>query len=96
MNVSPPSVPALRREMSGLDGLFVTLAGLSPSIGVFIVGSHVIRMVGSGALLCLLAAVILGIARGDEPVIELGILSVVHLRSCKVAWASSPYCKDGL
>ncbi len=62
MNVTAPPVPALRREMSGLDGLLVTLAGLSPSIGVFIVGSDVIHMVGSGAVLCFLAAVVLGIA----------------------------------
>ena len=53
---------ALRREMSATDGLLVTLAGLSPSIGVFIVGSDVIHMVGSGAVLCFLAAVVLGIA----------------------------------
>ncbi len=62
MTVAAPPVPTLRREMSGLDGLLVTLAGLSPSIGVFIVGSDVIHMVGSGAVLCFLAAVILGIA----------------------------------
>ena len=48
--------------MSGTDGLLVTLAGLSPSIGVFVVGSDVIHMVGSGAVICFLAAVILGIA----------------------------------
>ncbi len=48
--------------MSRLDGLLVTLAGLSPSIGVFIVGSDVIRIAGSGALLCFAAAVVLGIA----------------------------------
>ncbi len=62
MNVAAPPAPALRREMSGLDGLLVTLAGLSPSIGVFIVGADVIHRVGSGALLCFLAAVVLGIA----------------------------------
>ena len=62
MNATPPPVPALRREMSGIDGLLVTLAGLSPSIGVFIVGSDVIHEVGSGAVLCFLAAVVLGIA----------------------------------
>ncbi len=62
MNIAAPPSPALRREMSGLDGLLVTLAGLSPSIGVFIVGSDVIRMVGSGAVLCFLAAAVLGIA----------------------------------
>lgn len=62
MTIAAPLVPELRREMSGTSGLLVTLAGLSPSIGVFVVGSDVIRMVGSGAVLCFLAAVILGIA----------------------------------
>ncbi len=62
MNVEGRPAPALRREMSKTDGLLVTLAGLSPTIGVFIVGSDVIHMVGSGAVLCFLAAVVLGIA----------------------------------
>ncbi len=48
--------------MGAFDGLLVTLAGLSPSIGVFIVGSDVIRTAGSGAVLCFGAAVVLGIA----------------------------------
>ncbi len=48
--------------MGAFDGLLVTLAGLSPSIGVFIVGSDVIRTAGSGAILCFGAAVLLGIA----------------------------------
>ncbi len=56
------AAPSLRRDMSRFDGLLVTLAGLSPSIGVFIVGSDVIRTAGSGALLCFAAAVALGIA----------------------------------
>ncbi len=62
MDVAAPSSSVLRRQMSGVDGLLVTLAGLSPSIGVFVVGSDVIHMVGSGAVICFLAAVILGIA----------------------------------
>jgi amino acid transporter len=62
MNVEAPPLATLRRDMSRLDGLLVTLAGLSPSIGVFIVGSDVIHMVGSGAVLCFLAAVVMGIA----------------------------------
>lgn len=62
MTITAPPVPVLRREMTRMDGLLVTLAGLSPSIGVFIVGSDVIRMVGSGAVLCFLGAVVLGIA----------------------------------
>ena len=62
MNAAAPPSPVLRRRMSAADGLFVTLAGLSPSIGVFVVGSDVIRTVGSGAVICFVAAVILGIA----------------------------------
>ncbi len=48
--------------MSSFDGLLVTLAGLSPSIGVFVVASDVIRIVGSGVVLCFAAAVVLGVA----------------------------------
>jgi amino acid transporter len=62
MNLAAPPGPTLRREMSGTDGLLVTLAGLSPSLGVFVVGSDVIRMAGSGAVLCFLAAAVLGVA----------------------------------
>jgi amino acid transporter len=52
----------LKREMSSFGGLLITLSCLSPSIGVFIVGSQVIHQVGSGAFLCFLAAIILNIA----------------------------------
>lgn len=48
--------------MSSLGGLLITLSCLSPGIGVFIVGSDVIHQVGSGAFLCFVAAVVLGIA----------------------------------
>ena len=62
--MSEPGFPTdgLRREMTSFDGLLVTLACLSPSIGVFIVGSDTIRAVGSGVVACFAAAVILGIA----------------------------------
>jgi amino acid transporter len=61
MNTPAPTA-ALKREMTGFGGLLITLSCLSPSIGVFIVGSDLLHQVGSGVFLCFLAAVILGIA----------------------------------
>jgi amino acid transporter len=52
----------LRRDISTTGGLLITLSCLSPSIGVFIVGSQVIHQVGSGAILCFIAPVILSVA----------------------------------
>jgi amino acid transporter len=52
----------LKRDMSSLGGLLITLSCLSPSIGVFIVGSQVIHQAGSGVFLCFLAAIILNLA----------------------------------
>ncbi|WP_428395841.1 APC family permease [Lichenicoccus sp.] len=54
--------PVLKREMTSVGGLLITLAGLSPGIGVFIVGSDVLHQVGSGVILCFTAAIVLGIA----------------------------------
>jgi amino acid transporter len=48
--------------MGGLGALLITLSGLSPSIGVFIVGSDVMHQAGSATLLCFVAAAILGVA----------------------------------
>jgi amino acid transporter len=48
--------------MSRFGGLLITLSCLSPSIGVFIVGSQTIHQVGSGAALCFLAAIMLNVA----------------------------------
>jgi amino acid transporter len=53
---------ALRRNMSGMGALFITLSCLSPSIGVFIVGSDVIKQAGTGVFLCFAAAAVLGLA----------------------------------
>ena len=52
----------LKRGMTGFGGFLITLSGLSPSIGVFIVGSDVLHQTGTGAFVCFLAAVVLGIA----------------------------------
>ncbi len=42
--------------------LFITVSVLSPSIAVFIVGSDVIRQVGTGVFLCFAAAALFGVA----------------------------------
>jgi len=48
--------------MHGLGALLITVSGLSPSIGVFIVGSDTIRHAGTSVFLCFAAAAILGLA----------------------------------
>ncbi len=53
---------SLERDMSRFGGLLITLSCLSPSIGVFIVGSDTVRQVGNGVFLAFLAAVVLGVA----------------------------------
>jgi amino acid transporter len=59
---APSETASLKREMSSFGGLLITLSCLSPSIGVYIVGSDVLHQVGSGAFLCFVAAVLLGVA----------------------------------
>ena len=49
--------------MGGVGALMITLSGLSPTIGVFVVGADVIHQAGTGTFLCFLAAALLG--RGD-------------------------------
>ena len=50
------------RTMGPLGALFITLSGLSPSIGVFVVASDVIHAAGTAAVLCFAAAGVLGLA----------------------------------
>ena len=52
----------LQRTMSGFGALLITLSCLSPGIGVFIVGSDVIKQAGTGVFLCFGAAALLGLA----------------------------------
>ncbi len=59
---SAPDTAPLKRDMSTLGGLLITLSCLSPSIGVFIVGSQVLHQVGGGVVACFLAAIVLNIA----------------------------------
>ncbi len=60
--VTAASGPRLQRSMSGFGALLITLSCLSPSIGVFIVGSDVIKQAGTGAFACFVAAAVLGLA----------------------------------
>ena len=50
------------RAMGPLGALFITLSGLSPSIGVFVVGADVLHQAGSATFLCFVAAGLLGAA----------------------------------
>ena len=52
----------LKRSMGLVGALFITISCLSPSIAVFIVGSDVIRQVGSGVFVCFSAAALFGVA----------------------------------
>lgn len=56
--------PGFVRSMGALGALFITLSGLSPGIGVFVVASDVIRAAGTAAFLCFAAAGVLGLAIG--------------------------------
>jgi amino acid transporter len=58
------SRPAFVRSMGALGALFITLSGLSPSIGVFVVAPDVIHAAGTAAVLCFAAAGVLGLAIG--------------------------------
>jgi len=53
---------SLKPSMHGFGALLITLSCLSPSIGVFVVGSDVIRQAGTGVFLCFAAAALLGVA----------------------------------
>jgi amino acid transporter len=52
----------LARGMGTIGALLITLSGLSPSIGVFVVGSDVIHAAGTAAIACFVAAGLLGVA----------------------------------
>ena len=52
----------LKPSMHGFGALLITLSCLSPSIGVFLVGSDVIHQAGTSAFICFVAAALLGVA----------------------------------
>ena len=60
---SLPAQPAhgLTRTMHGFGALLITLSCLSPSIGVFIVGSDIIRQAGTGVFACFVGAALVGV-----------------------------------
>jgi amino acid transporter len=60
--MAEPQRYALRRVMGTFGGLLLTLAVLSPSLGVFVVGNDMLHQAGSGTVACILAASILGVA----------------------------------
>ena len=60
MNIVPPAAQ-LSRSLGSVGALMVTLSALSPTIGVFIVGSDVIHQAGTSVLLCFIAATLLGV-----------------------------------
>ncbi len=62
MSVDHHGAPAFARSMHGLGALMITLSALSPTLGVFVVGSDVIRQAGTGIILCFAAAVLVGVA----------------------------------
>ena len=57
----PRPAASLARTMGGLGALLITLSGLSPSIGVFVVGSDVMHQAGSSTFVCYVAAALLGV-----------------------------------
>ena len=62
MDSTADPAPGLRRSMSAFGGLLITLSGLSPGIGVFVVGAGLLHQVGSGAVLCFVVAIAIGCA----------------------------------
>ncbi len=64
MSGSSEGAPPVRlaRSMHGFGALLITLTALSPSIGLFVVGSEVLHQAGTGTFLCFAAAALLGVA----------------------------------
>lgn len=63
----PPAVPAdspsqLGRSMRRMGALLITLSGITPAASVFVMGQDVIQQAGSGAVICFVAAALLGLA----------------------------------
>jgi amino acid transporter len=57
---SPPAT--LHRSVGGFGALMITLSCLSPTIGVFVVGSDIFKQAGTGVVACFAAAAVLGVA----------------------------------
>jgi amino acid transporter len=52
----------LGRSMRRLGALLITLSGITPAASVFVMGQDVIHQAGTGAMLCFLAAALLGLS----------------------------------
>lgn len=52
----------LSRSLGRLGALLITVSGVTPAASVFIMGQDVIRQAGTGALICFIAAGLLGLA----------------------------------
>jgi amino acid transporter len=52
----------MKQSLQRLGVLLITLSNVTPAASVFIMGQDVIRQAGTGALLCFLAAALLGLA----------------------------------
>jgi amino acid transporter len=52
----------LGRSMRRLGTLLITISGITPAASVFVMGQDVIHQAGSGAVLCFVAAALLGVA----------------------------------
>ena len=55
-----PQAP-FKRSMHAFGALMITLSALSPTIGVFVVGSDVIHQVGTAIFPCYVLAVLVGV-----------------------------------
>ena len=59
---SPPGIEAPKRSIRGLAALMITLSALSPTIGVFVVGSDLLAQGGTGVFWAFVGAALLGLA----------------------------------
>jgi amino acid transporter len=62
MRAERPVAAPLKRSLGRLGALLITLSGVTPAASVFIMGQDVIRQAGTGAVLCFIAAALLGLA----------------------------------
>jgi amino acid transporter len=59
---SAPQTTPLKQSIHRIGALLITVSGVTPAASVFIMGQDVIRQAGTGALLCFIAAGLLGLA----------------------------------
>ena len=60
-SANPTAATALTQSMRRAGNLLITLSGITPAASVFVMGQDVIHQAGTGALLCFVAAALLGI-----------------------------------